>query len=321
MEKDEGVRQAKKLKARRGEYEVNLGTTEEELLEMSLALPNFTSERTPIGKEDKAVEIDRFGPWAKSPAAELEVDPRRDHLRVAEYYGLLDNEASATATGSSWPYLNGAAALLEMALINYAMSKAISKGYTPVVPPDVIKIDVAQRCGFLPRDSGGAQQTFTLSPPPSFSSLHSESDSASTPIPTLCLAGTAEVPLAALYANRLLSHKDLPSKVIGVGHAFRAEAGARGADTRGLYRVHQFTKVELFAVTGNNEGGEEGVSDKAMEEMLEIQKDVLEGLGLSTRVLEMPTEELGATAFRKVDMEVWMPGRGKWGEVSAFSFA
>ena len=298
-ERDELVRQAKKLKGRVGEYEVNLQATEEELLEMTLALPNFSSASTPVGREELAVEIKRFGPQTL-----CEARPDRDHLRIADHFDLLDNEASATATGASWPYLRGAAALLEMALINYAVSLAVKRGFTPVVPPDVVKIDVATRCGFLPRDSGGAQQTFTLSP-----ASGKDAD------PTLCLAGTAEVPLAALFANRVLNNGTLPAKVVGVGHAFRAEAGARGADTRGLYRVHQFTKVELFAVTQ----ADAEQSSSTMTEMLELQEEIISGLGLSVRVLEMPTEELGASAYRKVDMEAWMPGRGKWGEISSTS--
>lgn len=308
-DRDELVRQAKKFKLRIGEYEGNLSGTEEELLDLALALPNFSSPSTPIGGEENARTIDVFGP-EPGPA-----DTRRDHLRIAEKYGLLDNDATTLASGASWLYLKGTAALLELALVNYAVSIAVKRGYTPVLPPDVVKLDLAARCGFTPRDSGGAQQTYTLS----------ESGPGSEP--THCLAGTAEIPLAALFANRIFNANDLPLKVVGVGHAFRAEAGARGADTRGMYRVHQFTKVELFAVARGDDGDAiegsggdaiiaHGASDEAMNDMLETQREIITGLGLPTRMLEMPTEELGATASRKVDMEAWMPGRGKWGEVS-----
>lgn len=261
---EEAIRQAKKLKSRIGEYEKALGETETELLELGLSLPNWTHPRSPIGEEERAVTLARFGP------APIPPDARRDHLAVAQYWDLLDNEASTIATGSSWPYLKGALALLETALIQYALSIAIRRGWTPVVPPDVIKQDLAWRCGFAPRDdSSGPSQIYHLQ------------DTA------LCLAGTAEIPLAALSANQIIPQEDLPRRVVGVGHAFRAEAGARGADTRGLYRVHQFTKVELFAVT-DAEGSEE-----MMEEIREIQAEIASGLGLSVRwVLLLSRAEL-----------------------------
>lgn len=259
---------------------------------MCMALPNFSHKSVPLGSEENAIEIETYG------SEPIPYDPNRDHLRICNHYDLLDNEASATATGSSWPYLRGVAALLELALINYSMSIAIKHGYTPVIPPDVVKSDIASRCGFAPRDSGGAQQTYSIA------------DSTEQHV----LAGTAEVPLSALFANCVLGSTNIPAKVVGVGHAFRAEAGARGADTRGLYRVHQFTKVELFCV------GDAAGSEGLMDSMKAVQREIAEGLGLSVRVLEMPSEELGVSAARKWDMEAWMPGRGKWGEVSFFTF-
>ena len=302
-DKEELVRQAKKLKGRITDYETNLNATEEELLELGLVLPNVSMVDVPLGPEENAVEIERFGPEPISS------DPARDHLKTTNWYELLDNEASTISTGSSWPYLRGTLALLEMSLINYATSICLKHGYEPVIPPDIIRTDIASRCGFNPRDGDGdaaPTQTYHI---------------AGT---DLCLAGTAEIPLSALFANRILDHKTLPRKAVGVGHAFRAEAGARGADTRGLYRVHQFTKVEMFCVAAaDGEGGQ------VMEEMRNVQKEIAEGLGLSVRyvdslyplilltrrVLDMPTEELGASAAKKYDIEAWMPGRGKWGEV------
>jgi len=296
IDKEQSLLQAKKLKAKISDYETNLSATEAELLELGLALPNFTQDGVPIGKEENAIELERFGP---SPTAS---NPQRDHLRVSDHYNLLDNDASTVATGSSWPYLKGALCLLEQALISYALSISIKHGYTPVSTPDVIKSDIAWRCGFQPRDpNSNLSQTYHITTPPS--------------TPTLCLAGTAEIPLSALFADKILQSGELPKKVVGVGKAFRAEAGARGSDTRGLYRVHQFTKVELFGVT-------EGVLEKSqdiMDEMRGIQKEIATGLGLSVRVLEMPSEELGGSASRKWDMEAWMPGRGKWGEVSGYA--
>jgi len=258
-DREDSLRQAKKLKTRIGGYESTLSDTEAELLELELALPNFTHPSVPIGGEDKAVELERFGP---DP---IPADPNRDHLRIANHYGLLDNEASTVATGSSWPYLRGSLALLEMAIINYAVSVALRHGYQPVIPPDVIRTDIAWRCGFQPRDSpsAGPSQTYHLQTPEGS--------------PELCLAGTAELPLSAMLANQVLSYESLPQRVVGIGRAFRAEAGARGTDTRGLYRVHQFTKVELCAVC------EGGASEGVMEEMRAVQAEIARGLGLTVR--------------------------------------
>ncbi|WWD15665.1 serine-tRNA ligase [Kwoniella shandongensis] len=295
---EETKRQAKKLKARVKDYESTLTETENELLDLGLTLPNFSHPSSPIGAEENAVTLETFGPELK------EVDPNRDHVRFADQFDLLDTEASAIASGSSWPYLKGTLALLEQALINYALSIAIRNGFTPVVPPDVIKTDIAWRCGFQPRDSATN---------PSSQTYHIQSTNSDNTSPQLCLAGTSEIPLAGMFADRLLTQESLPRKVVGTGRAFRAEAGARGADTRGLYRVHQFTKVELFVVSAEDE------SESMMESIRAVQKEIAQGLGLSVRVLDMPTEELGASAQRKYDMEAFMPGRGKWGEITSTS--
>ena len=258
-DRDDALRQAKKLKTKAGEYELNLGETETELLEIGLSLPNFSSAQTPLGPESNAVEIERFGPEL------LPANPSRDHLAVAQYWDLVDNDASTTATGGSWPYLKSSLALLEQCLVSYALSIAVRHGFTPVSPPDVVKRDIAWRCGFLPRDeANGPSQVYTL---------NTEEGT-----PELCLAGTAEIPLAGLFANRVLEG-DMPKRVVGVGRAFRAEAGARGADTRGLYRVHQFTKVELFTVAR----GEAAETEVEMETMRTIQTEIAKGLGLSVR--------------------------------------
>ncbi|EIW70272.1 hypothetical protein TREMEDRAFT_30232, partial [Tremella mesenterica DSM 1558] len=289
------VRQAKKLKARIQEYTLNLSSTEDELLELALLLPSFSHPDSPIGSEENARVIEQFGPTP------MERDEKRDHLYICEKLGWLDNKAMTTTTGSSWPFLIGQLSLLEQSLIQYSISIAVKHGFTPVSTPDVVKDDLAWRCGFQPRDQaviGQPDQIYRLQTPPTS--------------PGLCLAGTAEIPLAGLFADRILQLDQLPRKVVGVGKAYRAEAGARGTDTRGLYRVHWFTKVELFAVTK----GAVEESERMMEEMKEVQKEVAKGLGLSVRILDMPTEELGASACRKYDMEAWMPGRGKWGEVS-----
>lgn len=236
-------------------------------------------------------------------------EPRADHLAVAAQLrsGDIDMGAGNTATGPSWPYLLGTVALLEHALTQYALRTAVEHGYTPVSVPDVVRTDIAERCGFRPRDEAAAQTYY----------VSTGKDEA------LCLAGTAEIPLAALVAGHTYrvgesrgartSEMGLPVRLVALGHAFRAEAGARGADTRGLYRIHQFSKAEMFVVADAES------SDAVLEELRAIQTAIVAGLGLYYRVLDMSSVELGASASRKYDIEVWMRGRGGWGEISSAS--
>ncbi|KAH9937329.1 seryl-tRNA synthetase [Fomitopsis serialis] len=274
------LEEAKNLKTELADLESTLEDVQSRLLSLALAIPNDTHPDVPIGPESEAKVLSQHG-------------PRLDHVSIGRALNLLDLEAGATVTGSSWYYLLNEGALLELALVNYA-SAGDQAWLQPVTTPDVVRSDIATRCGFQPRDHD-----------------------ADPPISQICSAGQTrphpELVLAGLFANKILPSTNLPLKVVGLGHAFRAEAGARGADTRGLYRVHQFTKLELFVVC-NQESSEE-----TMEQMRRLQVEICEGLGLSFRVLDMPTEELGASAYRKYDMEAWMPGRGSWGEISSMS--
>jgi seryl-tRNA synthetase len=183
-------------------------------------------------------------------------------------------------------------AFLELALINYAMHKAASKGFFGVLTPDIVRTSIAYGCGFQPRADEHSQ----------IYDIRSSNE-------PLCLAGTAEIPLAGKFADKTLLETQLPQKLVGFGHAFRTEDGGRGQEPKGLYRVHQFSKVELFAVTTPEQ------SEEMMEEIRMIQEEMFTELGLCFRVLDMPTEELGASAYRKYDIEAWMPGRKNWGEV------
>lgn len=264
---DEGDHESKKLaleeatqlKAEVWKLEATLAEVENQLLALALAIPNDTHPNTPLGPESSATILSTHGP---DP---IPATPERDHVAICRKFGLLDLESGSTVTGSSWYYLLNEAALLEIALTNYAISIALKRGFTPVITPDVVRSEIASRCGFQPRDN---------SDPPVTQMYHLDTAPSS---PELVLSGTSEIPLAGMFANKIFPSTTLPLKAVGVGHSFRAEAGARGADTRGLYRVHQFTKVELFVVT-TAEGDE-----AMMKEMLDIQKTILEGLGLSFR--------------------------------------
>ncbi|KAF9454068.1 seryl-tRNA synthetase [Macrolepiota fuliginosa MF-IS2] len=309
--RNELLERAKTLKANLSNEEKKLDILEHQLLALSLTFPNDTHPESPPGPEPNAKTLSTHGP------PPLPGSPTRDHLSICKKFDLLDFESGSVVTGSSWYYLLNEAALLEMALVKYALNIAVESGFTPVVTPDVVRADIAARCGFQPREPGGAaSQMYHIAnhhhiPPPS-SSQTTTSTPTHPPAPELVLAGTAEIPLAGMFVNKIYPSDQLPLKVVGVGHAFRSEAGA-SAESRGLYRVHQFTKVELFAVTAEDQ------SESMMESVKDIQKRILEGLGLSFRILDMPSEELGASAYRKYDMEAWMPGRQTWGEISSLS--
>ncbi|KIO15875.1 hypothetical protein M407DRAFT_13094 [Tulasnella calospora MUT 4182] len=291
------LEEAKRLKMEIQNLERTLSELDDELLSKSLLLPNDTHPSAPLGAEENATKIATVGPPPR------DVDSARHHVSINQDLKFMDLESGAVASGSSWYYLKDIGAFLELALTNFAMSVAVKHGFTPVMTPDVVKEEVATRCGFQPRDEQSSAPTQNYY-------LHRDDTESQ-----LVLAGTAEIPLAAMFAGKIYDYGALPLKVVGLGRAFRAEAGARGADTRGLYRVHQFSKVELFVVS---EGNVE-TSSRLMEEMRDVQAEIFDSLGLSFRVLDMPTEELGASAYRKYDMEAWMPGRGGWGEISSLS--
>lgn len=300
-------------------------------IEIRNAWPNRMHNRVPLGAESQSQIValcDARAESAALPRVELpctasaldaalaDALPRSasdDHLQRADAlpHGGVDMSAGITTTGPSWPYLIGTLSLLEHALTQYALATALRHGFTITSVPDVVKTDVAERCGFRPRDEASAQTYF----------VDTQRDEAGA---ALCLAGTAEIPLAAYVANHTYdatSHGaggdvrtlPLPVKLAALGHAFRAEAGARGTDTRGLYRIHQFSKVEMFVVT------DAASSDATLESLRGVQEEIAQGLGLLYRVLDMSSEELGASAYRKYDVEAWMPGRGSWGEICSAS--
>ena len=268
--KQAALEEAKALKARVGEMEKELVEVEDQLYDLASPVPNDTHPDVPIGPETVAVTLSTHGP------PPLPATPARDHVTIGKALGLFDLEAGSRVTGSSWYYLTNEGALLEMALTNYALSIALKHGFSPVITPDVVRTDIARRCGFQPRDHMASQSyhVSTVSPAPP-----SPSEPTTNTHPDLILAGTAEIPLAGLFANKILPSTALPQKIVGYGRAFRAEAGARGVDTRGLYRVHQFTKVELFVVSKEEE------SEVMMEEMRRIQVEIFDGLGLAFRYL------------------------------------
>lgn len=259
-EKAAAITKASENKERLHAIEQELQVKQEDLYLVASSLPNDTHPLTPIGSESHARVVSTHGPPL------LPKNPSRDHLNVAKELDMVDMESGVTVTGSSWYFLRNGGALLELALINYAVASAVKAGFTPVTTPDVVKADIADRCGFEPRDTL-ASQVYHIQ----------KKEQGEQHV----LAGTAEIPLAGMFARRVILEKNLPILVAGIGRAFRAEAGARGADTRGLYRVHQFSKVELFAVTSEEQ------SDSMLDRLVDLQKLIFNGLNLPFRQVSL----------------------------------
>ncbi|KAI4925582.1 hypothetical protein J4E85_007461 [Alternaria conjuncta] len=303
------ISDAKALKAELSSIEAQESEIQEEIEGLAQDLPNLSSTCTPVG-----TEADVLGYINESSKSQN----RKSHVDIGQELGILDFSGSAQTSGWGWYFLVGDGAMLEQALIQYALGVARRKGWKAVAPPSLVYSHIASACGFQPRDQNGEQQIYAIE--------QSEKDKAK---PQLALAGTAEIPLAGMKANQTLEEAELPLKAVGVSRCYRAEAGARGADTKGLYRVHEFTKVEMFAWTQPDNMGEDHFttptapsSESIFDEMLSIQKEILEALGLHCRILEMPTTDLGASATRKIDIEAFFPSREKdegWGEVTSSS--
>ncbi|KAF9893088.1 Serine--tRNA ligase, mitochondrial [Aspergillus nanangensis] len=295
--------EAQRLKDDSQEMTSRKAACTEEIQRLALALPNLSSSETPVGADPKLIEYLNFDPqsppdWLKRPH-----DPSRSHVAIGTSLGLIDFTSSATTTGWGWYFLINEGALLEQALIQYALSVARARGWRPVAPPSIVYSYIAEACGFQPRDQHNEQQIWAIE--------QSERDRHFKP--QRSLAGTAEIPLAAMYAGRDFNAADLPLKLVGSSRCYRAEAGSRGVDTKGLYRVHEFTKVEMFAWADNLGDAQDTnvptTSDDLFAELLSIQTEILTALGLPCRVLEMPTTDLGASATRKRDIEALFPSR------------
>ncbi|KAG0172098.1 seryl-tRNA synthetase [Apophysomyces sp. BC1034] len=295
-ERQRYINEGKQWKERLREIDDELGAVEMDMEAQALLIPNGTHPGVPVGPEENARVLKTVG---SKRAADF---PLLDHLTLAERLDMLDFEQAALVSGSKFYYLKNSGVWLEFALIQYALEKAAGRGFTPVITPDVVRTSIAYGCGFQPRKKE-ASQIYDVS---TTSTIH-------TSAPKLCLAGTAEIPLAGMFAKSMPREEELPKRVVGFGRAFRAEAGHGSAEERGLYRVHQFSKVELFAVTTPSQ------SETVLEEFRDLQEELFGDLGLCFRILDMPTEELGASAYRKYDIEAWMPGREAWGEISSTS--
>lgn len=317
--RDELLDEARQLKAQLGTIEEDEARLQAEIQSLALALPNLTSDTTPRGDEPVVLSYINDHP---EPAPESSDRVWRSHVHIGSELGILDFAGAATASGWGWYYLLNEGAQLEQALVAYALATATRYGWGQVSPPSMVYGHVAAACGFQPRDASGETQVYGIA---------QSAGDRERGRPELVMAGTAEIPLAGMRADSVLDDSELPCRRVAASRCYRAEAGARGADTKGLYRVHEFTKVELFAWT--RPAGPE--TDEVFEEMVDMQTEILGSLGLHCRVLQMPAGDLGASATRKNDIEAWFPSRAKrdtadgggkgrndaegWGEVTSAS--
>ncbi|PSS31619.1 Serine--tRNA ligase [Actinidia chinensis var. chinensis] len=277
------IEEGKNLKEGLVTLEEDLLNLSEELQQEAQRIPNMSHPDVPVGGENCSVLRKMIG----SPR-EFGF-PIKDHFQLGKDLDLIDFDAAAEISGSKFYYLKNEAVLLEMALVNWTMSQVMRRGFTPLTTPELVRSSVVEKCGFQPR--GENTQVYSIE----------GSDQ--------CLIGTAEIPVGGIHMDSILAESSLPLKYVAFSHCFRTEAGAAGTATRGLYRVHQFSKVEMFILCRPEE------SDSYHAELIGIEEDLFSSLGFHFKTLDMASEDLGAPAYRKFDVEAWMPGLGRYGEV------
>jgi seryl-tRNA synthetase len=285
----EQLAELERVKVELQTLEQQLDAAEARRRELLDRVPNPPDEATPDGfTEEDAVEIRRVG---EPPSFGF---PTRDHLELAAVYGwpLIDMERAAKVSGSRFAYRVGDVALLELALYRFAMERLLQRGFTPVLPPVLVREDAMHGTGFLPTDEVNIYAI--------------ERDE-------LYLTGTSEVAIAAMHGDEILDEDALPIRYAGYSTCFRREAGAAGKDTRGMFRVHQFDKVEMFVFTKPEWSRDEH------ERLLEIEEELIQELDLPYRVVNVAAGELGASAAKKYDLEAWFPSQERYRELTSTS--
>jgi seryl-tRNA synthetase len=286
IEKGKGLKEA--LSQKEAEY----NAVEAEWKPALLAVPNTTHPDAPIGASDEDnVEKKVFG---EIPSPSF---TPKSHVELAENLDLIDFNRGAKVAGSKFYFLKGKLVLLEQALTQWVLKTMVEEGYTPMITPDLARDEVLVGTGFKPR--GPETQIYSIE----------NTD--------LSLIGTAEIPLGGYHMDEIIDEDQLPIKYVGLSHCFRTEAGAYGRESYGLYRVHQFSKVELFIFSASWQ------SEALHEELRRLEEMIFQKLGITFRTVDICTGDLGGPAYRKYDLEAWMWGRGEgkggWGEVTSTS--
>ncbi len=259
---------------------------DEDFLNLWVKIPNLISKTSPDGKSDEDnLEIKKVGNVKEIP------NPK-DHLEIASKLNLIDVEKASEVSGSRFAYLFGDLVKIEFNLVSWALNKLSEKGFTPTVPPVLVRENALYGTGFFPDD---AEQVYEI------------------PNDDLYLVGTSEVPLAALHTNEIINMEDLPIRYAGFSTCFRREAGTYGKDTTGIFRVHQFDKVEMFSFCNPEKSEEEH------EYILSVEEELLQSLEIPYRVVDVCAGDLGASAAKKYDIEAWIPSQNTYREVTSCS--
>jgi seryl-tRNA synthetase len=249
------------------------------------SLPNLVDETAATGtEEDDAEELKRWGEPVEGDAL--------DHVALGEKHGFLDVERAAKVSGSRFGFILGPMVRLEFALVSYAMDKLEPHGFTPVIPPVLVRDHALYGTGFFPGDK---DQVYALA----------DDD--------LYLIGTSEVALAAMHGDEILDAASFPLRYAGFSTCFRRESGTYGKDTRGIFRVHQFDKVEMFSFVHPDTAADEH------DFLLAREEELVQGLGIPYRVMNIAAGDLGASASKKYDIEAWFPGQGRYREITSTS--
>ena len=288
-EKEAILGKAKELAAEVKAADAKRAEMDEAFLQASREISNRVSPEAPIGGEEDFKELERVGTprdFSKEGFAP------KDHMELGRLLGAIDTDRGAKVSGARFYYLTGVGALLEFALVNYAISSALKNGFTPVIPPVLVKPSAMEGTGFLGQ---AAENVF-----------HLEKDD-------FYLVGTSEVPLAAYHMDEILDASKLPIRLAGYSSCFRREAGSYGKDTKGIIRVHQFDKVEMFSFCRSED------AEAEHRRILQWEKDFLDAMEVPYRVIDVATGDLGSSAARKFDCEVWIPTQETYREVTSTS--
>lgn len=283
-EREERKEEGRRLREAKDQAQADHDALDAETLAIQKTVPNMAHAEAPVGVDDKANLEVRRGKHAPQP---FDFQPK-DHVELGQALDLIDFEGGARTTGAGFYFLKNEGVLLELALQQYAVQQLRARGFTVTTTPDLARDEILEGIGFMPR--GPETQVYSIE----------QSD--------LSLVGTAEITLGGLYSGHTFEDEQLPLKLCGISHCYRTEAGAAGRASRGLYRVHQFTKIEMFAYSLPEQ------SDGVLEDFCQIECDLFDGLGIPYRVVDTATGDLGGPAYRKYDLEAWMPGRGEGGE-------